>query len=77
MKMNGRKAKRIRREIYGKEDYRKREYYQDCYIVKHKMGFLQRLATLFLKKYREQRVYVKGIYADGLRRAYQQAKRNT
>ena len=72
--MNGRKAKRIRKEIYGNEDYRKRDYYQDYYIVKDKMGFLQRLAVLFLKKYRERRVYVKGIYSDGLRRAYQKAK---
>ena len=74
MTMRGTKAKKIRKLIYGDEDYRKRDYFQDYYLVRERMGFLQRLAVLFLKKYRERKVYVKGIYSDSLRRAYQEAK---
>jgi len=59
--MNGRKAKRIRKEVYGKEDYRKREYTSTI---------MRRYE--FPDKHIEERVMVR---ADVKRTIYQKMKR--
>lgn len=69
--MNGKVAKRIRREIYGNKDPRERQYFGTVRTTK--VGFLQQLATFFKK--RNSKRIMGGITADGLRQAYQRLKK--
>lgn len=70
--MRGKIAKEIRKEIYGKKNYRDRKYFVQTKTIK--LPFLQKLASLFTK--RKMKVMVGGIMADPLRRAYQQLKKD-
>lgn len=69
--MRGKIAKEIRKEIYGKKNYRDRKYFVKTKTIK--LPFLQKLSSLFTK--RTKQVMVGGVMADPLRHAYQQLKK--
>jgi len=73
--MRGTVAKRIRKEIYGDKNPRDRSYFANIRTIKHKIGFLQKLATLFRRRTREENKMMGGIFADGLRQTHQKSKK--
>jgi len=75
--VNGKKAKELRRKVYGEKDIHNRKYFATSGLVETKIPFLSRLATLFTKKYYREQVLIGGVRADESRRSYQRLKRES